>query len=314
MIYNGHFEPNFLFARMYKSSAEADQNSYRALWAQLEDTPEDVDAIAGMVRLLHHYIFDRAGIHIKKTEDEPRLPLWFSEKPEAAEEMYDLIEKLPEELCVDPLFHHVYLSLQAQNCFISGEWGGVLRCCARLLGQTADLEKFAAEAHISYFDALEFRCKVISNACLIQSLNDAPEEAAALRNTFRNDYSALRGEYDKRSTSSEWKRVYDSRWLELITNRCFYYHTMPGGSPYFRRLTDEERTDPNTAFYWIYGSSSDFFHPAYPEVLENGQVMLYAVQPASEQHMPRELYRMARITPPFVFPDEEELPDPSEIV
>lgn len=314
MIHEGHFEPNFLFARMYRSSAEADQTGYRELLAKLDDSPGDIDAIAGLVRLLHHYIFDRAGIHIKKTEDEPRLPLWFSEKAAAAEEMYALIEKLPSDLCADPLFHHVYLSMQAQNCFISGDWSGVMLCCTHLLSYTADLEKFAAEAHLSYFDALEFRCKTISNACCIMKLYGEHGQVGTLQSTFRKDYTALREEYDRRSAASpSWKGVYDARWADLVSAKCFYYHTMPGGRPYFRELSAEERAEPDTAFYWIYGSSSEFFQPAYPEELENGQIMLYALQPADEQHLPRELYRMAKITPPYVFPQEEELPHISEI-
>lgn len=314
MIYNGRFEPHFLYKNMYRSAAELDQEHYRRSSDRLAATPGSIVPIAEMVRLLHHYIFDRVGIHIKKTEDEPRLPLWFAEKPAAAEELYALIEKLPEHFCTDPLFHHVYLSLQAQNYFISGDWSGVFLCCTKLLSHTADLEKFAAEAHLSYFDALEFRCKVISNACCIMKLYGEHGQVGTLQATFRKDYMALREEYDKRSAaSSSWKSVYDARWADLVSAKCFYYHTMPGGRPYFRELTAEERADPNTSFYWIYGSSSDFFHPAYPEELEDGQIMLYAPQPAGEKHLPRELYRMARITPPYVFPDEEQLPDISEI-
>lgn len=313
MIYNGHFEPNFLYARMYKSSAEVDQERYRLHYDYLQAHPGDVTAIAELTRLMHHYIFDRAGIHIIRTEDEPRLPLWFSEKPAAAEELFKIIEKLPEEFCVKPYFHHVYLALQAQNYFISGDWSGTLGCYARWLAYTADLEKWEEAAHISHFQALELRCKIISNCCLIQTLNGAPEQAEFLRGQFHEVFDALRREYDERSQSPSWASVYDSRWTDITSNNCFYYHTMPGGRPYFRELTAEEEADPNTTFWWIYGSSSDFFIPSYVELLPNEQIMLMAIQPPDEKHRPAEHYRMAKITPPYVFPDEEELPDPASI-
>lgn len=312
MIYNGHFEPHFLYKSMYRSAADMDQERYRIYSDHLVTNPGDIEAIAEMVRLLHHYIFDRAGIHIKNTDDEPRLPLWFSEKPAAAEEMFRIIEQLPEEFCVKPYFHHVYLALQAQNYFVSGNWGDTLGCYARLLSYTADLEKFAADAHISYFDALELRCKIISNCCLIQKLNGAPEQADFLREQFHENFSALRKEYDERSNSA-WKSVYDARWANITSNACFYYHTMPGGRPYFRELTATEEADPGTSYRWIYGSSFDFFHPAYPEVLPSEEIMLMAHQAPDEMHMPREHFRMVKICPPYVFPVEEELHDPADI-
>ncbi len=313
MIYNGHFEPHFLYKSMYRSAADMDQERYRMYSDRLVTNPGDIEAIAEMVRLLHHYIFDRAGIHIKRTVDEPRLPLWFSEKPAAAEEMFRIIEQLPEEFCVKPYFHHVYLALQAQNYFVSGDWGGTLGCYARLLSYTADLEKFAADAHISYFDALEFRCKIINNCCTIQKLNDAPEQADFLRNQFHDNFDALYKEYEQRGNSPSWKTVYNERWLTINSNDCFYYHTMPGGRPYFRELTDTEEADPNTSYWWIYGSSSDFFHPAYIEILPTEEIMLMAHQPPGEMHMPREHFRMVKICPPYVSPVEEELPDPADI-
>ena len=69
MIYNGHFEPHFLYKSMYRSAADMDQERYRMYSDRLVSNPGDIEAIAEMVRLLHHYIFDRAGIHIKRTED-----------------------------------------------------------------------------------------------------------------------------------------------------------------------------------------------------------------------------------------------------
>ena len=82
MSNKGYFEPNFLYKNMHKSAAEYDAAQYRALLDALDENGGSVDTIAGLVRYLHHYIYDRAGIHIKKIEDEPRLPLWFAEKPQ----------------------------------------------------------------------------------------------------------------------------------------------------------------------------------------------------------------------------------------
>lgn len=312
MNYKGYFEPNFLYKNMHKSAAEYDAAQYRALLDALDENGGSVDTIAGLVRYLHHYIYDRAGIHIKKIEDEPRLPLWFAEKPAAAEAMYKLIEMLPADFCTKPYFHHVYLAEQAQNCFIIGDWGNAFGAYARLLSYTADLEKFAADAKLSAFDALEFRCKMINNACVLQVLSENPEGADMLREQFKDNFNALRREYDALSNSA-WREVYDMRWQTINDNTCFFYHTMPGGRPYFRELTAEEENSADTAFWWILGSKPEFFIPSYPETLENGQVMLYALQPADEKHLPRELYRMAKITPPYVFPEDEELPDPAEI-
>ena len=311
MSYKGYFEPDFLYKSMYRSAAEVDGAAYRELLDKLADNPENVEAIAGLVRFLHHYVYDRAGIHIKKTEDEPRLPLWFAQKPAAAEAMYKFIEMLPPAFCTKPYFHHVYLALQAQNCFVSGDWGGAFGAYARLFAYTADLENFASGAHLNAFDALEFRCKMINNACVLQVLYGNPEGADMLREQFKDNFDALRKEYD--AFAPEWKALYDMRWNTLNANTCFFYHTMPGGRPYFRELTAEEEASDETSFWWILGSKPEFFIPSFPETLENGQVMLYALQPADAKHMPREHYRMAKITPPFVFPEEEVLPDPSEI-
>ncbi len=312
MSYKGYFEPNFLYKSMYRSAAEMDAAGYRALLDRLDEDHGSVDAIAGLVRYLYHYIYDRAGIHIKKTEDEPRLPLWFAEKPEAAEAMYKFIEMLPADFCTKPYFHHVYLAFQAQNCFISGDWGGAFGAYARLFAYTADLEKFAADAHLSAFDALEFRCKMINNACVLQVLYGNPEGADMLREQYKDNFDALRREYDL-INGAEWKKLYDMRWRTINANSCFFYHTMPGDRPFFRELSPEEESSDETAFGWIFGSKPEFFIPSYPELLENGQVMLYALQPADEKHLPRELYRMAKITPPYVFPEEAALPDPAEI-